>query len=31
MSADAEFLQRNWPRIKHTLQYLIKQDEMMTG
>ena len=27
MSADAEFLQRNWPRIKHALEYSIKQDE----
>ncbi len=31
MSADAEFLQRNWPRIKHALQYLIKQDENDDG
>ncbi len=31
MSGDAEFLQRNWPRIKHALQYLVQQDENDDG
>ena len=31
MSADSEFLQRNWPRIRRALEYSIKQDENDDG